>query len=434
MGVLIDQELRFKEHGALALAKGTAWVMQFRRLAKPAGGIPAQYVRRLYYGIAVPRMLYAADVWCPPHKRTDRNKTSLLGPARPLMAVQRMAALMTTGALRSTATDTAEAHADMLPLPLLRDKICQRATLRIASLPESHPLHARVKRAARNYVNSHRAPLHELTNAYKIEPAKMETIAAVRHHPKWKPRIKAVIAQSKETAIANDAADDEFIRVYSDGSGYEGGIGAAAVLIVPGESPKVLRFHLGPDTEHTVYEAEVVGAALGAELLHKRRTMITKAALCIDNQAAILATQSIRPAPGHHLVDTFHSIIAKVTKKHRGVRLEARWVPGHKDIMGNEMADVEAKRAAQGESSSTRLLPMFCRPDRPIATSRAAAKQEYQSELKKQAKEMFKKSPRYPKLRRIDATVPSNRFRKIAAALPRRQAALLMHQSVALAP
>jgi len=51
---------------------------------------------------------------------------------------------------------------------------------------------------------------------------------------------------------------DDAIRVYSDGSGIEGMIGAAAVLYRGGRMKRVLRYQLGTDEEHTVYEGEGV--------------------------------------------------------------------------------------------------------------------------------------------------------------------------------
>lgn len=67
--------------------------------------------------------------------------------------------------------------------------------------------------------------------------------------------------------------DKAGIRIYSDGSGFEGGIGAAAVLYRGNNEPKTLKYHLGPATEHTVYKGEGVGAMLGMELLRREKDM-----------------------------------------------------------------------------------------------------------------------------------------------------------------
>ncbi|KIK81439.1 hypothetical protein PAXRUDRAFT_156121, partial [Paxillus rubicundulus Ve08.2h10] len=48
-------------------------------------------------------------------------------------------------------------------------------------------------------------------------------------------------------------------KVYCDSSGVEGNIGAAVVIHARGQSECVMRYHLGTDKEHTVYEVEAVG-------------------------------------------------------------------------------------------------------------------------------------------------------------------------------
>ena len=84
-----------------------------------------------------------------------------------LARVQRQALLVMTGALRTTATDTMEAHADLLPFDLLVDRLCHRSAVRLSSLPNSDPLSPHVPKAAQRFVKRHRSSLHELTVAYK---------------------------------------------------------------------------------------------------------------------------------------------------------------------------------------------------------------------------------------------------------------------------
>ena len=57
-----------------------------------------------------------------------------------------------------------------------------------------------------------------------------------------------------------------------------------------------------------------------------------------------------------------------------------RWVPGHKGLEGNERADAEAKKAAEGNTSEETDIPIKLRGLLP--KSRAAEIQQYQRELK----------------------------------------------------
>ncbi|KAG1886669.1 hypothetical protein F4604DRAFT_1521183, partial [Suillus subluteus] len=119
LGIIIDEELRFKEHGAHALAKGTAYAMACNRMVKPTKGVRGTLMKRLFEGVVLPKMLYTADVWCSgllPRGRSRRvNGRGTRGFASQMARVQRMASLLITGGMHSTASDVLDAHADLLP-------------------------------------------------------------------------------------------------------------------------------------------------------------------------------------------------------------------------------------------------------------------------------------------------------------------------------
>ncbi|EJF56326.1 hypothetical protein DICSQDRAFT_71738, partial [Dichomitus squalens LYAD-421 SS1] len=274
LGFLMDYRLRYHQHVAYALGKGMAWVATLRRLARSQYGLTPGLVRRLYLAVAVPSMLYAVDTFITPvqtHPGQTRRSGSV-GAVRKLARVQREALLLITGAMRTTATDVMAAHADLLPFNSLIDKLCQRATIRMCTLPSTHPLSPHVKRAATRYVRKHRLQLHELLHLYTTPdtPQRMEKVLAVRHHPAWTPAHWVDIASSKDEALDKDEewAQRHKILVYSDGSQRRSKVGASAVLLRAGSSrPKTLYYHLGTDRQHGIYEAEIVGSILGTQLL-----------------------------------------------------------------------------------------------------------------------------------------------------------------------
>ena len=185
----------------------------------------------------------------------------------------------------------------------------------------------------------------------------METIDAVRKGPKWKSKAKIKIHRSKEEAVEDERMrEGDRIRVYSDGSGIDGKIGAGAVLYHAGRLKSALRYQLGSATRHTVYEGEGVGLVLGMELIRKE-VNVRKTSIGIDNQSGITAVISIRPTPSHYIWDLFHNRIHAAIQKHINLEIVIRWTPGHIGIEGNEAADKEAKRAAQEGSSPDDQLP-----------------------------------------------------------------------------
>jgi hypothetical protein len=60
------------------------------------------------------------------------------------------------------------------------------------------------------------------------------------------------------------------VRVYTDGSGLGGEIGAVAVLYKGEMEKEQRRYHLGSMEEHTVYERECMGVLLGLELMKRQ--------------------------------------------------------------------------------------------------------------------------------------------------------------------
>jgi len=187
----------------------------------------------------------------------------------------------------------------------------------------------------------------------KVHPDEIEKIPLIRKHPHWESAIKTVIPENKDQAEARELNNEADIRVYSDGSGYEGGVGAAAVLYRGFRPVKALQYYLGTLDEHTVYKGECVGMMLGLELIRRETGWVLEATMGIDNQAAITATGTGKPATGSYIVDKIHASYQKVMERHSWLKLTLGWVPGHKGIPGNERADEEAKRAAGGAHNNT---------------------------------------------------------------------------------
>jgi len=120
LGVMVDQELHWKDHVNFAICKGTNWVTQYCRLAKPSKDTSAKFMRHFYNLIAVPKMLYSADLFLIPE--TGRSK-GMKGFITRLAKIQRQASLHITGAMRLAPTDAIDACMDILPFPLLVEKI-----------------------------------------------------------------------------------------------------------------------------------------------------------------------------------------------------------------------------------------------------------------------------------------------------------------------
>ena len=307
----------------------------------------------------------------------------------------------------------------------------------MTTLPSSNPIYKEVCSANRHR-KRHKSPLHHLALTFPLHPKDTEEITAPRHSPKWNPNVAIVIDGEKEEAVKRANEAQEEVQIFTDGSGFNEGIGVVAILRRPGKADKTLRFHLGSAKEHTVYNGEQVGMVLGAEPL-RREGYLHSAYMGVDNQAAIQAVLSRDSRSGHSLTDMFLQVLQQATDKHHLEDFQIRWVPGHVQIAGNEAVDAEAKKAAEGDTSPANLPPELRKghnPATPICLpfNKAVLKQAHNDKLKKDISNDFTLSTRGARLRRIDPSLPSNKFAVLVDSLPRRHISVLVQLRTGHAP
>ena len=290
LGILLDPKLKWTAQADRAARSADAWINLIRRLARTSKGISAPGMRLLYTTIAIPKMAYAADVWyAPPHKthNASTRRSGMIKFSRKLQSAQRRATISMLGAMRTTAGDVLNAHAYIPPPHLLFLKILTRSATRLLTLPPSHPLHKPAQRAAKRIVKHHRSPLHILFLTTNAKPSSYETILTCRRRRNYQFLGHTHINDDRELAIEY-ANNIRGVTVFTDGSGCDKRIGAAAVMMHNGRVLQTLHYHLGHQTDHTVYEAEAIAVILGLHLLSQSKKKLTRASIGTDNQAVLL--------------------------------------------------------------------------------------------------------------------------------------------------
>jgi len=148
-------------HQAYTVEKGAKWAAQIRRLTRPIWEITPKFTKQLFTSVALPRVLYAVDLWCTPvNNKHDGPKT--VGSARAIKqfaSIQRAGALAIMGGLCTSPTDALNANAFLLPTSLTIKKWCFRAMVRMATLPRDYPLHKPVNWKITCLTKRHCGPL-----------------------------------------------------------------------------------------------------------------------------------------------------------------------------------------------------------------------------------------------------------------------------------
>ena len=197
-----------------------------------------------------------------------------------------------------------------------------------------------------------------------------------------------------------------------------------------------LRYHLGKDTEHTVFKAEGVGLILATQLPLSRNEATFPATIFADNQAVIRS--GVRPTakPRHYLLLHFRTLVRHLQEKKDldNTSLNLNWIAGHTDIEGNELADREAKLAAlrSDKASPHHKLPKMLRTCLPLSTS--AIKQAHEDHLQKKWHEEWQKSPRYPHIKALDPKQTPRSFLKLTGRLRKKHTAIYIQLRTKHAP
>ena len=439
LGVILDQHLTWAQQRASAIEKGTQWTSQIRRIAKPGWGITPKYARRLYISVALPRILYGADVWYTPsgNAAPERKRRGTGRVIKKLASVQRVGALAITGGLRTSPTDTLDALANLLPFETAIEKWCYRAAIRLATLPDSHPLRKPINKSSKRLVRKHASPLHNLMHILETNPRNLGTKNITTHNPtmtKSKP-FKIKIPPDKETSKQEAQHIMDEIQVYMDGSIIDGKVGAAAILTRPGHDHRILRYQLGDVNEQTIYDAELVGILMGVHLIKTEKAAHRNITLGADSQAAIKAVKNELSTPGHYIANQIIRTTRQISKvRSSKYSLTIRWTAGHMGIDGNELVDSEAKKAAKGQSTDPPSLPAILR--KKLKVSAAALKQSYDIRAKKKWEKSWTASQRGKRDHKVDESSPSKKFLDLISnpKLPRQASSLISQMCITHIP
>jgi hypothetical protein len=137
LGVVFDQELRFRSHVNQAVKKGTQFRLAIGSIARATWGTPFKYLRRLFTSVTAPWINYIASIWHHPEdifSATPQEQTKFL-----IVQPQIMKTMM--GCFHTTSTDSLQNETGLLPPRLhLCEKVLKSVT-RMLTLPPQHPLH-----------------------------------------------------------------------------------------------------------------------------------------------------------------------------------------------------------------------------------------------------------------------------------------------------
>jgi ribonuclease HI len=343
-------------------------------------------MRKVYQAVVVPQMLYGVSAWyCPAARAMPAGE--LRRAINEFTKIQRRAAILISGAFKSTGAAALNIELFLTPIHLLMDQIIQESAIRIQTgavwaQPDSLRCAPRSSQERKEGGWSPLEGLRWKKDGILNQQEKWESRKAFVLAP-WEARIPCVIDQDAEAARAShDKIETESlfqqalsdctptviqdrprtILFFTDGSGYEGQVGASAVA--PREGIFQRRY-LGTIGESTVYIAELNGIEMAiARFVNQHHDRPRRLVIFSDCQAAIQAVQNPKRSSGQFVLAAIYDHVRTLrsTQLHHQqtptfdqIPIEIRWIPAHVGVPGNETADVEAMLAATGGGGRGRM-------------------------------------------------------------------------------
>lgn len=177
LGVIFDQELRWKEHIQQAVKRATQANVALGGLRH----LRPEQMRQLYEACVTPVVDYASTVWHDPLG----DKTHL----RHLRTVQRTALIRILSAFRTVVTSTMEVKAHILPTHFRLRHRAQSTITRLHTLPRDHLIWSTLQRAQkrRNNIESYsRFPLAQALKTMNLERLQDLEMIHPRLRPLWR--------------------------------------------------------------------------------------------------------------------------------------------------------------------------------------------------------------------------------------------------------
>lgn len=152
--------------------------------------------------------------------------------------------------------------------------------------------------------------------------------------------------------------------------------------------------------------------------------MVRSVAMGTNNQLGMQAIQDPGLGMARYLIDKVLAGLQKVRKIGPNMEVKICWTPRHQRIPGNEQADGEAKKAAEGHEVNA-MGPCILR--KPLPKSKAAVIVTHKKAWCKVAEMQVRQSLRYKKAKSIDPSLPNvTHIITMLANLPCKHASLLV--------
>ena len=336
LGLHLDSKLNWKTHISKQSAKCKSLIFKLNACCKLTWGVNKDILRRIWYGIIEPILLYACPCWI--------SSVDKIWIKKELQSVQRLMAIRMIKGFKTISFEAAVLLSGLTPITL-------KAKERALTYAVKHPEHYLNYTPINDKHTSHIEATLSLAFEYGISLNDYELpVKNLIAHPTDRIPIKNIDLEMSDSYPL--FSEHEFI-FYTDGSKSDYGTGCSVEPM--SHNVKANKFKLRKDNSIFQAEAFAILQVLVYLLTIPIMKLSTKNVLIFTDSKSVLKS----------LQDCYHesSMIQNILLLHRliykitNTSISLKWCPGHKDILGNELADFFAMKSYANFNCSTYFLP-----------------------------------------------------------------------------
>ncbi|XP_055336004.1 uncharacterized protein LOC129586686 isoform X2 [Paramacrobiotus metropolitanus] len=349
LGIVFDPQLTWTHQVARATQNAYGRLSKLRPICKKYWGVNYHIMRRYYIGAVRPVLTYAAVAWCGIGKSLSAK----------INKVQRLAAVLITGAQNTSPTVALDVEAQLTPMNLHLLEVAAMSLYRLQTLKDMNIAHALVQYPEQQHL--HKSPSSYIVQRLDAMGLKFPTnvvfsVQQVLPYVYASLRSRVIISALQASAVNHHIAAKRLLStghmlIYTDGSKQGDNVGAA-VVVFTGQA--VYRKEYRLPAHATVAQAELY--AVHQALLYMGQSEVRRAFLYSDSKAVLDGiSATIYGSPNKDIKEVQDCLLWLLS---RGVEVTLQWIPAHIGIYGNEMADLAAKQGAHLPENGGLQLPL----------------------------------------------------------------------------
>ena len=371
LGIELDRTLSFQKHIKTVTGKVVGKCKMLAALSTKTWGWQKKNMRSVYITAVRSIMDYAAPAWQPFCSKTQLQH---------LDVAQNKALRIVNGQHASTRCEAIRAESGLPSYQTISKQLTALSYEKATRLQPSHPKRESLDKKVKHRIKSKSSWREKATNLVNNLPLcqlEREPINEVIETPWLRMPLQqsTIDTEAYKTDVLKHITTsvNEFhpdFTIYTDGScsgGTTNGGAAAVITTGPADNPVEVETRLEKGSNFTCSYDEEKRAMFLAGNWMRDNPMAKRVAVCTDSLSLLQALQNQSPDT-EELKTSLNQL--------EDTSMLLKWVPGHANIPGNELADAAAKEAAQLENSGigkpitigaakSCIKRMICEPEIP---------------------------------------------------------------------